>query len=45
MENVHTLLCKKIAQLTKVVYTLNCKAEDRDIDLGLLTKTYETELD
>ncbi|CAL6029684.1 Conserved_hypothetical protein [Hexamita inflata] len=45
MENVHTLLCKKIAQLTKVVYTLNCKAEDRDLDLGLLTKTYEVELD
>ena len=45
MENVHTLLCKKIAQLTKVVYQLNCKSEDRDLDIGMLTKTYEMELD
>ena len=45
MEQVHTLLCKKIAQLTKVIYTLNCKAEDRQLDLGILTKTYEAELD
>ena len=45
MDSTHVLLCKKVAQLTKVIYNLNCRQEDRDLDINLMTKTYEIELD
>ena len=45
MDSTHILLCKKVAQLTKVIYNLNCRQEDRDLDINLMTKTYEVELD
>lgn len=43
--NIHQLLCKKVAQLTKVVYQLNVKSEDRDVDLNLIAKSYESQID
>lgn len=43
--SIHQLLCKKVAQLTKVVYQLNVKSEDRDIDLNLIAKSYEAQID
>lgn len=42
---VHQLLCKKVAQLTKVIYQLNTKAEDRDVDLNLVARSFDSEVE
>lgn len=38
-------MSKKIAQLTKVIYHLNSKNEDHDMDLQELAEQYETEIE
>lgn len=38
-------MSKKIAQLTKVIYHLNNKNEDHDLDLQELAEQYETEIE
>ena len=37
------MLCKKVAQLTKVVYHLNTKNEDQETRLQELQQRYEAE--
>lgn len=41
---LHLQMCKKIALLTKVVYHLNIKSEDRDSALLLQRRQHEEEL-
>ena len=38
-------LSKKIAQLTKVIYSLNTKNDDLEFDMDLLRKNYEEKLE
>lgn len=38
-------MSKKIAQLTKVIYHLNNKNEDNELDLQELAEQYETEIE
>lgn len=38
-------MSKKIAQLTKVIYHLNNKNEDHEVDLQELAEQYETEIE
>jgi hypothetical protein len=38
-------MSKKIAQLTKVIFHLNTKNEDHDMDLQDIADTYETEIE
>lgn len=38
-------MCKKIAQLTKVIYYLNSKMEDHGTEVSSLTGLYEEEID
>ncbi|GBG31470.1 Protein FAM184A [Hondaea fermentalgiana] len=42
--NLHLKLCKKIAQLTKVIYHLNTKNEDHEASLKALSEQHESEL-
>ena len=39
------MLCKKVAQLTKVIYHLNTKNEDQETRLALMQQTYEAEIE
>ena len=41
---LHHMLCKKVAQLTKVIYHLNTKNEDQEARLTDLQGRYETEI-
>eukprot|EP00966_Prymnesium_polylepis_P005479 125515-Prymnesium_polylepis.1 len=43
--NTHLLLCKKVAQLTKVIYLLNSKNEDAELRLQELQQRYQEELE
>ena len=38
-------MSKKIAQLTKVIYHLNTKNEDNDLDMQDMADTYESEIE
>lgn len=38
-------MSKKIAQLTKVIYHLNTKSEDHDLDLQEMAEHYEAEIE
>ena len=38
-------MSKKIAQLTKVIYTLNTRNEDHDMDMHDLAEQYEAEME
>ena len=40
----HHMLCKKVAQLTKVIYHLNSKNEDQEARLMDLQQRYEKEI-
>ena len=42
--DVQFKMCKKIAQLTKVIYQLNCRNEDAETNLKLLSEQYEGEI-
>ncbi|XP_029114621.1 protein FAM184B isoform X1 [Scleropages formosus] len=41
---MHTKMCKKIAQLTKVIYSLNMKYEEQETALQSLREAHEEEL-
>ncbi len=41
---IHTRMCKKIAQLTKVIYHLNIKNEDHEAEVARLVKKHEAAL-
>ena len=43
-EDTHLKLCKKVAQLTKVIYHLNTRNEDNDIRIQELRAAHEAEL-
>eukprot|EP00003_Mantamonas_plastica_P025012 TRINITY_DN4806_c0_g1_i5.p1 TRINITY_DN4806_c0_g1~~TRINITY_DN4806_c0_g1_i5.p1 ORF type:complete len:128 (+),score=15.96 TRINITY_DN4806_c0_g1_i5:3-386(+) len=42
---LHLKMSKKIAQLTKVIYQLNTKNEDHEVELKGLADAYEHEID
>ncbi len=42
---LHFKLCKKIAQLTKVVYHLHTKNEDHEAEIRELAIAYEQQID
>ena len=42
---LHSKLCKKVAQLTKVIYHLNTRNEDSEGRLQLLQADYEAEIE
>jgi len=42
---LHSKLCKKVAQLTKVIYHLNTRNEDSEGRLQLLQDDYEAEIE
>lgn len=44
-DDLHLRMCKKIAQLTKVIYHLNIRNEDSDARLGAATRRLEGSLD
>lgn len=44
-DDLHLRMCKKIAQLTKVIYHLNIRNEDSDLRLSAATKRWEDRLD
>lgn len=41
---MHTKICKKIAQLTKVIYTLNSRAEEQDVMMQKLKESHENDI-
>lgn len=41
---LHSKLCKKVAQLTKVIYHLNTRNEDNDAKLQQMQADYEAEI-
>lgn len=43
--DLHHKMSKKIAQLTKVIYHLNTKNDDHDLELKNLADTYESEIE
>eukprot|EP00198_Chlamydomonas_reinhardtii_P001640 XP_001690976.1 hypothetical protein CHLREDRAFT_188583 [Chlamydomonas reinhardtii] len=45
MPDLQLRMSKKIAQLTKVIYHLNNKNEDNELDLAELAEQYETEIE
>ena len=45
MNEIHTKMSKKIAQLTKVIYQLNTKNEDTESKLKHLQEKHKSELD
>ena len=44
-DNTHHLLCKKVAQLTKVIYLLNTRNEDAEGRLQELQQRFQQELE
>jgi Skp family chaperone for outer membrane proteins len=42
--DIHFKLCKKVAQLTKVVYHLNVRNEDHDAELAAARRRHEGEI-
>ena len=44
-DELRHMLCKKVAQLTKVIYHLNTKNEDQETRLALMQQTYEAEIE
>ena len=44
-DDLHLRMCKKIAQLTKVIYHLNIRNEDSDARVAAASKRYEDRLD
>eukprot|EP01083_Nonionella_stella_P068816 182995_1 len=44
-EDIRHKMCKKIAQLTKVIYQLNSRSEDHDHELNGVQAAYETEIE
>lgn len=45
LREIHQKMSRKIAQLTKVIYTLNTKNEDSDAKLKFLTQKHQEELE
>ena len=45
MPDLQLRMSKKIAQLTKVIYHLNNKNEDHDMDLAEMADQYESEIE
>eukprot|EP00798_Chlamydomonas_sp_ICE-L_P016000 gene16000-22137_t len=45
MPDLQLRMSKKIAQLTKVIYHLNNRNEDHDVDMQEMTEQYETEIE
>lgn len=46
MDNdLHHKMCKKVAQLTKVIFYLNTKNDDYESNLKAVVNAYELELD
>ncbi len=43
--DLHHKMCKKIAQLTKVIFHLHSKAEDHDNHLREQAETYEIQIE
>ena len=43
--SLHHMMCKKVAQLTKVIFHLNSKNEDQEFRLQELQRTYEAEIE
>ncbi|XP_029914086.1 protein FAM184B [Myripristis murdjan] len=41
---MHSKMCKKIAQLTKVIYSLNTKNEEQEVALQALNRAHQEEL-
>ena len=41
---LHTKICKKIAQLTKVIYALNSRVEEQDALMEEMRAQHETEV-
>lgn len=42
--DIHFKMCKKIAQLTKVIYHLNIRNEDHDADVAALAASHKEQL-
>ena len=45
LPDLHHKMSKKVAQLTKVIYHLNAKNEEHDLELTQLADQYENEID
>ena len=45
LPDLHHKMSKKVAQLTKVIYHLNAKNEEHDLELTQLADKYENEID
>ena len=45
LPDLHHKMSKKVAQLTKVIYHLNAKNEEHDLELSQLADQYENEID
>ena len=45
LPDLHHKMSKKVAQLTKVIYHLNAKNEEHDLELNQLADQYENEID
>lgn len=44
-EELHHKMCKKVAQLTKVIFYLNTKNDEYESNLKAVVNAYELELD
>ncbi|KAM5191765.1 protein FAM184B [Mantella aurantiaca] len=44
-EELHVKMCKKIAQLTKVIYALNLKADEHEVNILTLKESHQIEIE
>lgn len=44
-DEVHHKMCKKVAQLTKVIFHLNTRSDEADLHLAAVTEAYEKEIE
>ena len=45
LEKLHIQMCKKVAQLTKVIYHLNTKLDEHDTEIEMIKNDCEEEID
>ena len=43
--DLHVKVCKKVAQLTKVIYALNTKSDEQDAIVNNLKENYEKDVE
>jgi hypothetical protein len=42
--DLHHKMCKKVARLTRVIFILNTKNDENDVNVKVMKKAYENEL-